>query len=90
LRDTFSWLNFPISTLHCYGEEVLAGAGKVLGLKSKVNARSHTMESLDMFWEATTSNMRKILEQLAIHAPLQSEKNKRDPLGFPRFCQILK
>lgn len=88
MRDSFKWLYFSISTLCCYNQEL--GNGKFLGFNVERNNRTHTVESLDVFWEATTSNMRKILEQLTIHAPLQSERNKRDVLKINKFCQILK
>lgn len=89
LRNQFNWLYFSVSTMHCYEQEVLTGSGKLLGLDGQ-HIQAHNMESLDTFWEATTANMRKILENLAIHAPLSSEKRKREALSIPKFCQILR
>lgn len=91
LRDAFNWLYFPVSTFHCYGHEVFSSNGTILDHRPKgTSGRAHTIESLDVFWQATTVNMRKILEQLAIHAPMPSEHCRWDPLNIPKFCQILK
>ncbi|KAL7072459.1 hypothetical protein ACQ4LE_008292 [Meloidogyne hapla] len=91
LRDAFNWLYFPVSTLNCYGNEVFSSNGNILDHRVKgISGRAHTIESLDVFWQATTSNMRKILEQLAIHAPMFSERFKWDSLNIPKFCRILK
>nr|CAD2175931.1 unnamed protein product [Meloidogyne enterolobii] len=91
LRDAFNWLYYPVSTLNCYGNEVFSSNGNILDHRVKgVSGRAHTIESLDVFWQATTTNMRKILEQLAIHAPMYSERFKWDSLNIPKFCRILK
>uniref|UniRef100_A0A915DZL4 Coatomer subunit zeta n=1 Tax=Ditylenchus dipsaci TaxID=166011 RepID=A0A915DZL4_9BILA len=42
---------------------------------------SHNMASLEVFWQATTQNSRKILQQLAIHAgSTKTRRVKRGPL----------
>uniref|UniRef100_A0A914H470 Origin recognition complex subunit 2 n=1 Tax=Globodera rostochiensis TaxID=31243 RepID=A0A914H470_GLORO len=89
LRDAFAWLHYPISTYRCYENEVMADGTRLLGLDAKGNAK-HTMSSLDVFWEATTSNMRKILTQLALHAPSKEKRGVMNSLGIPKFCRILK
>uniref|UniRef100_A0A183BXJ8 Origin recognition complex subunit 2 n=1 Tax=Globodera pallida TaxID=36090 RepID=A0A183BXJ8_GLOPA len=89
LRDAFAWLHYPISTYRCYENEVIADGTRLLGLDTKGNAK-HTMSSLDVFWEATTSNMRKILTQLALHAPSKEKRGGMNALSIPKFCRILK
>ncbi|KAL3109875.1 hypothetical protein niasHT_019906 [Heterodera trifolii] len=89
LRDAFAWLHFPISTFHCYWAEVMASGTELLGLDDKGIAK-HTLSSLDAFWGATTSNMRKILAQLTLHAPSREDRGRMDALGIPKFCRILR
>lgn len=87
--ERFSWLYVCISTGHCYSQELLASDSKALGFNKKAGGKTHSADSLEAFWCAIPANSRKILEQLAIHAPAPNEKNK-PALTLPNFCGILR
>uniref|UniRef100_A0A915DZM4 Origin recognition complex subunit 2 n=1 Tax=Ditylenchus dipsaci TaxID=166011 RepID=A0A915DZM4_9BILA len=92
-RDSFNWLLVPFSTMRVCGGEMLAGESKILGLDIKQSGWSHNMASLEVFWQATTQNSRKILQQLAIHAGSTKDKKSEEgstSLMLPDFCKILR
>lgn len=71
--------------MQCYSKEIFASDSKILALSSKQSEKQHNFASLSLFWEATTVNAHKILQQLALNCT-----NEGEELMLPDFCKILK